>query len=209
VDFNKICPQDFWQIPFWWQRFMEDENYRSKLRCRWKELRQTSLSGTRVDFLIDSVVNLTAEARQRHFARWPVLGQYIWPNPQPIATTYDGEISYLKTWMNDRLDWIDNHIPNDGLCYDYPATIKESVMIQGMPNPVKNNYQLVVRSRMAQALYINVTDVTGRLLYNETRNIQAGYNSFTVNMSNWSAGIYMLQLTAASGEKITEKLLKD
>jgi CotH kinase protein/Secretion system C-terminal sorting domain len=209
VDFNKTCPQDFWQIPFWWQRFMEDENYRSKLRCRWKELRQNSLNLARVNFLIDSVVNLTAEARQRHFTRWPVLGQYIWPNPQPIATTYNDEINFLKTWLNDRLTWIDNHIPNDGLCYDYPKNVKESVMIQGMPNPVKNNYQLEIRSRIAQAIFINVTDFSGRLVYNETKNIEAGYNRFSINMGSWSPGIYMLQLTAASGEKLTEKLLKD
>jgi hypothetical protein len=96
--FNRDCPQDYWQIPFWWYQFEKDSAYQSNFRCRWKQVREGSLSDTRMYKLIDSVVALTAEARVRHFQRWPVLGQYIWPNPQPIPGSYTGEITALKEW---------------------------------------------------------------------------------------------------------------
>lgn len=209
VDFNKNCPEDFWQVPFWWYRLMQDETFLSKLRCRWKQLRQTSLSLSRINVLVDSVVNLTTAARQRHFARWPILGVYIWPNPQPIATSYTGEINYLTAWITERLNWIDKNMPNEGTCFDYPADIKESIMLTGMPNPVRNNYQLMVSSRLAQQLDLVVTDAAGRVMYQKSTPLKPGYNSFSIDMNSWAAGIYMLQANAESGEKIVKKLMKD
>lgn len=208
VDFNKVCPQDFWQIPFWWQRFGEDEQFVSRLRCRWKALRQGSLALSRMNTLIDSVYSLTQEARQRHFARWPVLGNYVWPNPEPIATNYNDEISYLKTWVEQRLNWIDANLPNTGACYDYPANEKASVLIQGMPNPVQNQYQLTVRSRMAQTLSVIITDAGGKKMYTSAQQLNAGYNNFEINMQQWPGGMYFVQLSAASGEQVTQKIVK-
>ena len=207
-DFNKVCSQDFWQVPFWWQRLAEDEQFRSQLRCRWKQLRQTSLSNARVRFLIDSVYTLVAEAQQRHFTRWPILGNYVWPNPQPIASSYADERAYLNTWLEARLNWIDAHLPNEGTCYDYPANIKESVMIQGMPNPVNTQYQLTIRSRMAQNCTLMVTDAAGKKVYAETKALNAGYNNFTINMQYWPAGLYFVQIAAASGEEVVQKIVK-
>ncbi|MBK8090090.1 MAG: CotH kinase family protein, partial [Chitinophagaceae bacterium] len=120
-NFNSTCPQDFWLNPFWWKNFMQDKTFQSNLRCRWKQVRATSLSLSRINTLIDSVYTLTEEARQRHFQKWPTLGQYVWPNPQPIAFTYNTEIIYLKEWIAARLGWIDRYLPNEGICYDYPA----------------------------------------------------------------------------------------
>src|SRR4029079_8151760 len=127
--FNYVCPGDgAGLIPFWWNRFMEDTAFKGSLRCRWKQLRSTTLSETHFNFLIDSVFNLVNEARVRHFQRWPILGQYVWPNAQPIPTSYEGEIAALKTWIAARLQWIDVNIPNSGACMDYHyPNINESV----------------------------------------------------------------------------------
>ncbi|MFM2326409.1 MAG: hypothetical protein RIR31_611, partial [Bacteroidota bacterium] len=74
--FNSICNNDTWLMPFWWERFMQDTAYKASLRCRWKQLRQTTLSNQHINFLIDSINILLGEAQQRHFQRWPTLGQY-------------------------------------------------------------------------------------------------------------------------------------
>ncbi len=113
--FNSVC-NDTYTIPFWWNRFMQDTAFEAHLRCRWKELRQTTLSFASINKLIDSVVTVTAEARERHFAKWPVLGVYVWPNPYPIPRTYEGEIRTLKQWLYDRITWLDQNIPHKGAC---------------------------------------------------------------------------------------------
>jgi hypothetical protein len=206
--FNSICPQDFWQVPFWWERFMEDATFKSNLRCRWKQLRSTSLSITRIHTLIDSVATTTAEARQRHFQQWPVLGVYVWPNPQPIPSTYDEEIEYLKNWIAKRLTWLDNQMPNEGTCYDYPAGAKESVIISGVPNPVQAQYLVTIKSRIQQIIGIMAVDMAGRVVYSNNQNINAGYNQLPIDMSHLQKGVYLFQFKAASGEIIKIKVLK-
>ena len=45
----------------------------------------------------------------QNFYVWPVLGQYIWPNFF-VGSTHEEEIEFLKSWIDDRLDWMDNEI---------------------------------------------------------------------------------------------------
>jgi CotH kinase protein/Secretion system C-terminal sorting domain len=206
--FNTVCPNDFWQMPFWWDRFFTDSAYEDNLRCRWKQLRQTTLSLSHINFLIDSIATLTTEARQRHFAKWPVLGQYLWPNPQPIATTYEGEIQTLKTWLADRLKWMDAHIPNKGACFDYPADAKESVMIKAFPNPFQEKLTIKVDARNNQPLYINIFDGKGRQLIADKLSLTTGRSIYEYVTNGWAAGMYLLYYKSGYGETGTIKLIK-
>jgi len=74
---------------------MKDTAYTWQLRCRWKALRQTTISIDNINHLIDSVTNLVNEARQRHFQRWPIHLS----KPDPIPASYKKEISTLKNWI--------------------------------------------------------------------------------------------------------------
>ncbi|HRG23394.1 MAG TPA: CotH kinase family protein [Chitinophagaceae bacterium] len=206
--FNRDCPQDFFQIPFWWYQFEKDSAYQAAFRCRWKQVREGSLSDTRIFKLIDSVVTLTDEARTRHFQRWPVLGQYIWPNPQPIPTSYTSEITTLKEWLMARTSWISSSIPNAGPCYDYPAAEKASIIPAFYPNPITNHFTLDIKSKMTQALMVQITDAMGRSVWKQTYSLQYGENYYTVHTDHWAPGIYLLSYKASGGEKGTKKLLK-
>ncbi len=206
--FNPVCPNDFWQVPFWWDKFLSDTAFKSNLRCRWKQLRQTSLSLSHLYSLIDSIATLTTEARQRHFQRWPVLGQYVWPNPQPVATTYDGEIQTLKTWLAGRLKWMDANIPNTGACFDYPSSVKESIIFKAYPNPVEDKLTLNIKSRANQPLYINVFDAMGRKLSANVYSLTYGENLFELPAERWATGIYFLTYQSGNGESGTVKLVK-
>jgi hypothetical protein len=206
--FNTTCPDDYFQIPFWWNHFMNDKAFRENLRCRWKQLRQSGLSLDRINFLIDSIYILTNEARQRHYQKWPTLGKYVWPNPEPIPPSYGAEIDYLKSWIGNRIAWIDKNIPNVGPCSDYPANLPESIIISGFPNPVTESYSLIIKSKLAQKLEILAVDAMGRRIFSKLLSVSEGYNSFGVDMRSWQTGIYIFRFIAASGEEKTEKILK-
>jgi len=209
--FNSICPGDgAGLIPFWWNNFMKDTAFKSSLRCRWKQLRNTKLSEAHFNSLIDSVFNLVNEARQRHFQRWPVLGQYIWPNPQPIPTTYEGEITALKAWISSRLRWIDDNIPNSGACmdYHYPANVNESVIISIQPNPFSGNANISIESNAAQSFSVNVFDATGKKVYGKTYTLSIGYNSINLPSALWSTGAYFFRFETSSKEKFVRKAIK-
>ena len=205
--FNNVCPSDYWQVPFWWSQLMADSSFKGSLRCRWKTLRTSTLSLDHLNHLIDSVVTLTAEARQRHFQQWPILGQYIWPNPSPIAPDYQGEINTLKNWLASRLDWIDKNLPNTGACLDYPSYISSSFIITSFPNPSAGS-EVVIQSRANQQLGVRVVDMAGRVLYRSPVTLVAGFNQVQLPFAYWAAGIYFVEFSNAAGEKITKRVLK-
>lgn len=95
--------------PFWFERLLEDENYRNQLQCRWTEYRMGPWSNDSVTFIIDSLSADLAEASERNFMRWQTLGTYVWPN-YFIGATYEEEIFILREWTLDRLEWIDMNI---------------------------------------------------------------------------------------------------
>jgi hypothetical protein len=75
------------------------------------------------NFVLTAGQSSTMEnAAQRHYRKYPVLGTYLWPNaggppneaatltPRPweINTTYQSEVDWMKTWIGQRLNWIDD-----------------------------------------------------------------------------------------------------
>ena len=109
--FNERCPEDFWQVPFWWGRLLEDPNYVAKLKTRWSELRGSSLSDAAIFSRITTYTNeLTISGSvEANFTAWPVLGVYVWPN-NFVGNTYAEELGYLNGWLEDRLQWLDTEI---------------------------------------------------------------------------------------------------
>ena len=109
--FNERCPQDFWLIPFWWERLLEDPAFVSQLKSRWTELRSGAFSNTAILQKIDAYTEtLTLSGGiQENFQKWRVLGQYVWPN-NFVGNTYAEERNYLINWINDRISWLDTEI---------------------------------------------------------------------------------------------------
>jgi len=203
--FNNVCATDYWQVPFWWDKFASDTLFQAKLLCRWKAMRQSVLSEQGLYRLIDSVANLTLEARQRHFEKWPVLGVYVWPNPQPIAATYEEEIAQLKNWLSSRLSWIDAHLTNVGKCKALPPGKNE---INIGPNPVEKTVNIRFASVKDRVLNITVYDMNGRIVLLEKYNVRQGNNTITLNTAEWMHGVYAIQFMAEDGYKVVKKVIK-
>jgi hypothetical protein len=207
--FNSVCNTDSWLIPFWWERFMQDTAYKSLLRCRWKQLRQTTLSNRQINFLVDSVNSLLGEAQQRHFERWPILGKYVWPNPQPIPATYPDEITTLKQWLTKRMEWIDNNIPNMGVCSDIPVIITGSMGIKIYPNPAGDNVNVLLQLQRPQQITLQISNATGQVVYAKQINAIAGINTFTdLHSQKWAAGVYNFYFINNQGEKVVQQVVK-
>ena len=109
--FNERCPGDFWQIPFWWEKLLQDPAFVSQLKERWNILRGGTFSETSIIAKIDSYTNTLekAGAIDENFKTWNILGVYLWPN-NFVGNTYNEENNYLKDWMKDRLSWMDDAI---------------------------------------------------------------------------------------------------
>ena len=59
---------------------------------------------------IDQAAEKLSEAQARNFQRWPVLGEYVWPNAPgwEERTTFEAEVAHLKSWLAARLVWMDS-----------------------------------------------------------------------------------------------------
>ncbi len=109
--FNERCPEDFWQVPFWWDRLLQDPAFVQRLNERWNALRGNVFSESTMSAKIDtySTTLEKAGAVAANFDQWPVLGVKVWPN-NFIGKTYGEETGYLKEWVSDRLAWLDGAI---------------------------------------------------------------------------------------------------
>jgi len=88
---------------------MEDLSYRSLFMNRWKELRRGPFRTDSVMLFIDNTIDSLGDAVARNFEKWPVIGEYVWPN-YFIGQTYEEEIDYLKDWITDRMNWMDANV---------------------------------------------------------------------------------------------------
>ncbi|MBT3611894.1 MAG: hypothetical protein HN522_03000 [Flavobacteriales bacterium] len=113
--------------PFWFERLLDDTIYQNKLKCRWEYLRDRSFHQDSIFTFIDSMAFYLNDAQQRNFQQWPTLGAYVWPNYY-VGNTYQDELNFFKTWIGDRLIWIDNNL--GGNCYE----------ILGCTDPFACNY---------------------------------------------------------------------
>ena len=109
--FNERCPDDPYPVPFWWSRLLDDPAFVSLLQNRWNELRGNVLSEGNILSKVDSYVDELDKpgSIDNNFQTWNVLGTYVWPN-NFVGQTYNQEIDYLKSWISDRLLWMDTAI---------------------------------------------------------------------------------------------------
>ncbi len=95
-----------WSIMYWWKRLMEDSYFRNLVRTRWTGLRAGPFSDASILALTDSLAAVMGEARERNFMRWPVLGEWVWPN-YFVGDTWEEERDYLEDFLLDRTAWMD------------------------------------------------------------------------------------------------------
>ena len=112
--FNERCLGDYLNVPFWWNRLLEDEKFVDKLKGRWNQLRLNILSDNNILTLIEeqySFLNNETDIINRNFNKWKIFGIYIWPNSF-IGNNYYEEIDFLKNWIKERTKWLDESINN-------------------------------------------------------------------------------------------------
>lgn len=120
--YSYTIPSTDYQVPFWWSKLRTDVLWEQNMVCMYNNLRQTTLSQSHLNYLVDSFSNQIQTAQQRNFVRWNIMGQYVWPNPLPVPTTFAGEAANLKSWITNRLSFLDGDL---GSCTLLPVTLND------------------------------------------------------------------------------------
>ncbi|MBP8823834.1 MAG: CotH kinase family protein [Flavobacteriales bacterium] len=198
-----FCPNENAQVPFWWPRLMEDSNFVNTVRCRWEALRDNVLSPGYVAAFCDSVAAVLDQAQQRNFEAWPILGEYVWPNPVPVPATYAGEIQELKHFMNGRWAWLDANLP--GSC-GVNTAIGTATAPVGAPYP--NPFLDAVRfhTTTGEAVMVRLTDAVGRTVHTAGPFMGQGSHHVFELPLGLAPGTYLFTATGKSGARSTFRL---
>ena len=93
----------------WYEVLLENPEFLNLRRERWQIHRAGPWSDAAIEARIDGAIAVLEPAIERNFERWPLLGEVIWPNDLGAEdrTTYVDEVSYLKSWIKQRMGWMD------------------------------------------------------------------------------------------------------
>ncbi len=94
----------------WYPRLFADPGFQKAYSDRWIELRADEFSIDKLIGSIDQHTELLGEASVRNFQKWRILGRYLWPNPNPLARTFNEEVELMKDWLIGRVLWMDSQL---------------------------------------------------------------------------------------------------
>jgi hypothetical protein len=202
-NFNSVCQDDFWLIPFWWKRFLQDPNYKRALVARWQELRRGKFATENIHAYIDSVVTvLDQEAQQRNFHEWPVLGTWVWPNLY-VGATYLDEVEFLKNWVSNRMEWLDGQWDEN---YVTAVANERQRVVDVFPNPATKQWTVRIGEPIAGDILLEIFDSHGQLV--RRFNVATGVSELIISADWLSDGIYFLKIVERGKSPLMKKLIK-
>ena len=188
---------DYWQVPFWWNKLIQDASFRKVLATRWKEARTSFLNLTTINTTIDSAQVVLKDPLTRNFQKYPLFGKKIWPNYY-VGFTIADEVSWLKNWIQGRLTWLDAQMS----LFDSPILGNEIVETSAIlyPNPSKGLfYWKFTLERSAEVNY-QILDNQGRVLISsKSLNFDVGEQLYPVDVTNLPTGSYLFQWNSSEG----------
>ena len=106
-ELGKVCNRETFQVPFWWEKLMSNKTLNDSLCSRYFSLRQSCLSSSQINALIDSLSATAVLASDAHFRQWsPDVYTFSSTAPRPMKD----DIEYMKNWIHRRLLWMDAHL---------------------------------------------------------------------------------------------------
>ncbi len=84
-----------------------------------------------------------------------------------------------------------------------------SFMLTIYPNPVRDMLKLRISSLKPDNISIQVTDVEGRVIYNQAKQISGGINEFQIGTTTWPPQLYSVKVTGTNNQVLSsEKFIK-
>lgn len=189
--------------PFWVYNIVETDSVKNTIACRWKELRAGPLQTEQLMNFIDDNLNRIEEARIRNFVRWPITGIYVWPNYYGGAT-YDDDVNYLKEWLQNRLNWMDENMLGNCTTVSSKYDQTSQTNIQVFPNPF-TEYVTFRFSNAPAELQIEIYTSTGILVHNYSFLSEPEIQIFP---SNLDPGVYIYRIISSRNVLQSGKLVK-
>jgi hypothetical protein len=113
---------------FWYKQLFTDPGFRADVRTQWNTLKKDGALTGWVASIGQQSTALTQSA-QNNFARWPIIGETVWPNPSAQGD-YADSVSAFTDWLNLRIAYLDSVI-NGGTQSSVQVTSGPATAVQG------------------------------------------------------------------------------
>ena len=188
--------------PGWYIRLLQDSSFADELSCRYFNLRSTILDTANLFHFIDSLGGVVDAAQERHYLRWPILGINVGTpeiGAQPL--TYAEELIKFKTWISDRLSWLDlnmpGNCPNVGI-NSFSSLVNPYVVVY--PNPSNELISVYADQAINR---IEIFDSRGLLVIERNGN---GLNLLSIDVNHLS-GFYTLKIHLKNKLVVQKKIV--
>ena len=198
---------DYWQVPFWWNKLIQDASFRKALATRWKAVRASFLNTKSIYATIDSAQVALKDPLTRNFQKFPLMGKKIWPNYYVGATLSD-EVNWLKNWIQGRLTWLDAQMA----LFDSPilAVREENASAIVFPNPSSSGFfQWKFSLDKPSLVTYFISDAMGRMILSpKSVNFGSGEQIQSLDLSPYPPGTYLFFWKTDEGEVQQIKILR-
>jgi hypothetical protein len=195
-----------WEHPMhWWARLMEDPVYVRRFVTRWRELRRGAFSTDSIMSFIDSTTNYLGAEITKNYQKWPILGTWVWPNYY-VGTTYEDDLNFLKNWLTDRLNWMDQATDLNSDLFKESFSSNDIIVF---PVPVKDKLTIVFSLTDLSKATLEFYDLFGKVVFGEYYvPAVSGNQEVIIDMSRFNTGYYILKISQGSRQLAIKKVVK-
>ena len=181
---------------------MKDTTFRRLFADKWFGYRKGIFALDSLYDRIDNQVDEMGTAVERNYRIWQELPYIFHPDKldKDSINTYAGNIERLKTWIANRVDWIDRNALK--LYPDYtgiPLTDlngKNETLVACYPNPFSSELTVLLNLERPGDIQFEILDITGRKCRIYSKGwLGAGETKFQLDgMQSLKSGFYILNV---------------
>lgn len=222
--------------PFFWQILFADPFFKYTVKQRWEDLRQDKFKTGNLLAYVDSIAELLSVPQEREFEKWPVLATFVWRETPGYdeRDTYQKEVDYLKEYLTERWEWIDDQLKSvqEPSGYVYPIvetpvvpdivdTTKTeptdiindnyitSASLRAYPNPASSFIIFDFSLYEAGDALIDIYNNTGALVSRLNIRVIGGKNQYLMSLNHiHNPGIYFYKISINQKETFSGRFMK-
>ncbi len=192
--------------PVMWKRLLEDESFRNAVKSRYLELRQTILSEESINAFLDSYASMLDKAKDRQLKKYKELlkssnGGWDWSSTSYFAayrvSSYAEEISTVKKWFRQRLEFLDNNLPGENVS-------KVNLPVTYFNVGIKQKGRSAIVTSPRPLTRIDIIDTMGALL--RTQEL-CGCQETSVSLRGLGHGLRILVCYAEDGSMVSRGII--